>query len=392
MKKYLVMLLALVMVSMPTVADWNTSQPVPQSNITRKKKTEKKTEQQKPIKKKTTPNNSGNKNKQVPVVRNVETKFSCNVQSATLYIDGQNRGRIGSSMLISLKPGQHTVRLTATDHEEFTKTITVSNNNKNFSFSMKAMPKQEQAKPTPAPTPTPTPAKVTASNQTFTANGVSFTMVYVKGGTFTMGATSEQTEADDDEKPTHNVTLSDYYIGQTEVTQQLWQAVMGNNPSRFTGDSRRPVEQVSWDDCQNFIRELNRITGQKFHLPTEAQWEYAARGGSKSSHTKYSGSHNIGNVAWYDGNSGNTTHPVATKQANELGIYDMSGNVWEWCADWYGTYGNNAQTNPTGPTSGQGRVLRGGGWFSGARICRSSNRYGFDPSFRDDDNGLRLAL
>lgn len=328
MKKYLVMLLALVMVSMPTVADWNASQPVPQSNITRKKKTEKKPEQQKPIKKKTTPSKSGSKNKQVSTNRHSTTK---------------------------------------------------------------ATTKQEQAKPAPAPTPAP--AKVTASNQTFTANGVSFTMVYVKGGTFTMGATSEQGgDAYEWEKPAHNVTLSDYYIGQTEVTQQLWQAVMGNNPSLFTGDSRRPVEQVSWDDCQNFIRELNRITGQKFHLPTEAQWEYAARGGSKSSHSKYSGSHSIDYVAWYDGNSGDKTHPVATKQANELGIYDMSGNVWEWCADWYGTYGNNAQTNPTGPTSGQSRVLRGGSWYSNARLCRTSNRGNYDPTRRILNYGLRLAL
>ena len=208
-----------------------------------------------------------------------------------------------------------------------------------------------------------------------------------------MGATSEQgSDADNDEKPVHSVALSDYYIGETEVTQELWQAVMGSNPSRFGGYPKRPVEQVSWNDCQEFIKKLNQLTGMNFRLPTEAEWEYAARGGNKSKGYKYSGGNTIGNVAWYTDNSGSRTHDVKTKQANELGIYDMSGNVYEWCQDWYGNYSSSSQTNPTGPSSGSLRVIRGGSWSISARYCRVSDRCNFYPDFRDDDLGLRLSL
>lgn len=234
--------------------------------------------------------------------------------------------------------------------------------------------------------------KVEVNSGRFTVNGVSFEMVRVEGGTFRMGATSEQEdEADSDEKPVHGVTLSSYYIGKTEVTQALWQAVMGSNPSRFKG-ADLPVECVSWDDCQEFIRKLNALTGQHFRLPTEAEWEFACRGGNNSRGYKYSGSNNLGSVAWYDGNSGNKTHPVATKSSNELGIYDMSGNVWEWCADWYGDYSSGAQTNPTGPLSGSGRVGRGGSWYNCAGNCRSSIRDYYGPTYRVSSLGLRLAL
>ena len=228
---------------------------------------------------------------------------------------------------------------------------------------------------------------------TFTVNGVTFNMVSVEGGTFMMGATQEQlSDADSDEKPAHKVTLSSYSIGETEVTQELWQAVMGSNPSHFTGNLQRPVEQVSWDDCQEFITKLNQLTGEHFRLPTEAEWEFAARGGSKSQGYKYAGSNTISDVAWYEDNSGSTTHAVATKSPNELGLYDMSGNVWEWCQDWHGSYSSGAQTNPTGPTSGSHRVLRGGGWDYSARYCRVSYRYYYSPSYRSYNFGLRLAL
>ncbi len=229
-------------------------------------------------------------------------------------------------------------------------------------------------------------------NKTFTVNGVSFTMVAVEGGTFTMGATSEQgSDAYDHEKPAHSVTLSPYYIGQTEVTQELWQAVMGSNPSKFKG-VYKPVEQVSCDDCQQFINRLNSLTGEQFKLPTEAQWEYAARGGKHSRAYKYSGSNSIGDVAWYGDNSGSQTHNVATKQANELGLYDMNGNVWEWCCDWYGDYSSGSQTDPAGPATGSDRVFRGGGWFNYARNCRVSYRGHFSPVDRGNDLGFRLAL
>lgn len=228
-------------------------------------------------------------------------------------------------------------------------------------------------------------------SQTFTVNGVKFTMVPVEGGTFTMGATSEQgSDALEGEYPAHQVTLSDYYIGQTEVTQALWKAVMGSNPSDSKGDNL-PVEQVSWDDCQVFIQKLNQLTGKQFRLPTESEWEYAARGGRKSRGYKYAGDNDIGLVAWYEDNSGNETHPVATKQANELGVYDMSGNVEEWCSDGYDGYQSSSQSDPQGPSSGSDRVGRGGSFFFDARYCRVSNREYYTPDFRTFDLGLRLS-
>ena len=228
--------------------------------------------------------------------------------------------------------------------------------------------------------------------QTFTVNGVTFEMVAVEGGTFTMGGTSEQgSDAWDNEFPMHSVTLSDYYIGKFEVTQELWKAVMGSNPSYFNG-SNLPVEQVSWNDSQEFITKLNGLTGANFRLPTEAEWEYAARGGSESGGYKYSGSNSIGEVAWYTDNSGSKTHTVGTKSPNELGIYDMSGNVWEWCQDWYGSYSSGSQTNPQGPSSTSFRVLRGGSWGGSARGCRVSIRDNIAPDYRNDHIGFRLVL
>lgn len=230
------------------------------------------------------------------------------------------------------------------------------------------------------------------SNGVLNVDGVTYDMIKVQAGTFTMGATSEMKDPYDDEKPTHQVTLTnDYYIGKTEVTQALWKAVMGNNPSRFIGDNL-PVERVSWNDCQKFISKLNSMTGQNFRLPTEAEWEFAARGGNNSNHYQYSGSNKLGDVAWYDGNSGSKTHAVATKQPNELGIYDMSGNVWEWCSDGYGNYSSSSQTNPTGPNSGSFRMGRGGGWPDCARDCRSSRRAIGEPDDSINSVGLRLVL
>ena len=224
-------------------------------------------------------------------------------------------------------------------------------------------------------------------------NGITIDMVKVEAGTFMMGATSEmQNPYDGDEKPVHQVTLTnDYYMGKYEVTQALWQAVMGSNPSYFKGDDR-PVECVSWEDCQEFISKLNGLTGLKFRLPTEAEWEYAARGGKKSKRYQYSGSSKISDVAWYEGNSSNMTHLVGTKQANELGIYDMTGNVCEWCQDWQGSYVSSSQTNPVGDVSGPYRVIRGGSCCFNARICRSSSRDGNAPDYLFFNLGLRLVL
>ena len=252
-----------------------------------------------------------------------------------------------------------------------------------------------KAKPKPAPRRNSTHhSSSTTSTTSLSAelNKLINNMVYVAGGTFTMGGTSEQSsDAYDDEKPTHSVTLSSYYICKYEVTQALWRAVMGSNPSNFKGNNL-PVENVSWNDCQTFINRLNSYTGRNFRLPTEAEWEFAARGGNYSRHYKYSGSNYISDVAWYDGNSGNRTHPIGTKQANELGLYDMSGNVYEWCSDWYGSYSSYSQNDPTGPNSGSYRVYRGGCWNNSARGCRSSGRCYFTPGCRNDYLGLRLVL
>ncbi|MBP5258599.1 MAG: formylglycine-generating enzyme family protein [Prevotella sp.] len=235
----------------------------------------------------------------------------------------------------------------------------------------------------------------TIESTVFEVNGVTFKMVKVDGGTFQMGSASGYK----DEKPAHSVTLSDYYIGEMEVTQELWQAVMGSNYSYFKGN-KRPMECISWNDCQEFISKLNELTGQTFRMPTEAEWEFAARGGMKSKGYTYSGSNNIDDVAWYYDNSyakGSSspdygTHDVATKSPNELGIYDMSGNVWEWCQDWYGSYSSIDQTNPLGPDSGSYRVFRGSSWDYGADHCRTVNRGSDSPLDAGYCIGLRLAL
>ena len=234
----------------------------------------------------------------------------------------------------------------------------------------------------------------------YTVNGVSFQMVPVEGGTFTMGVDSAMVEAglaSADELPAQEVTLESYSIGQTEVTQELWQAVMGSNPSGFTGDLQRPVEQVSWQDCQEFIARLNAITGKNFRLPTEAEWEYAARGGNKSAGMLYAGGDNLDDVAWYYNNSyavgsdnvNYGTHAVGTRHSNELGIYDMSGNVFEWCSDAYLPYGSE---QPAGIDESQRLVIRGGCWFSLPKDCRTTSRSSEAQGMRFYTTGLRLAM
>ena len=295
---------------------------------------------------------------------------------AVVYVDNK---RVGVSPLVygELLIGSHTVRLEKEGYAKQEKTIAISEGQEH-------MLEYTLAKETPK--------AVATDKETFTVNGVSFTMVAVKGGTFTMGATSEQgSDAESDETPTHQVTLSDYMIGETEVTQELWKAVMGSNPSFFSG-TNLPVERVSWDDCQTFVTKLNQLTGRNFRLPTEAEWEYAARGGQKSKGYKYAGSNALSDVAWYRDNSSRKTHPVKQKKANEFGLYDMSGNVWEWCQDWYGNYSSSAQTNPKGPSSGSYRVNRGGSWDNGASNCRVANRYSDSPGDRYSSLGFRVVL
>lgn len=292
--------------------------------------------------------------------------FTSNASGAQIYLDGVLLGPANGTYDVAF--GSHTAMCRVPGKSDITKTINVSQSGGDRSVAF------------------------ASGRETITVNGVSFDMIKVEGGTFTMGTTSEQgNDAHYSEKPAHQVTLSDYYIGETEVTQALWQAVMGSNPSLFKGNGN-PVEKVSWNDCQEFIRKLNSLTGRTFRLPTEAEWEFAARGGNKSKGYKYSGSNIIDNVAWHANNSYSKTHAVKTKSPNELGLYDMSGNVLEWCQDWYDSYNSNAQTNPKGPSSGSNRVLRGGSWHNVAMFCRVSIRDYNSPDYRYSNFGLRLVL
>ncbi len=232
--------------------------------------------------------------------------------------------------------------------------------------------------------------------------GMGFEMALVKGGPFMMGATPEQgNDSWYDEKPVHEVTLDDFYIGVTEVTQSLWDAVMGINPSDFKNPVK-PVERVSWNDCQVFIDSLNKLTGKHFRLPTEAEWEYAARGGRFSQGYKFAGSNTLDQVGWYIDNvpgesyedEGYSTQFVAVKQPNELGLYDMSGNVWEFCQDWYENYyyEKSPSVNPTGPETGSYRVIRGGSWYHSEGNSRVSMRGHTDPNNMYNSYGLRLVM
>ena len=228
----------------------------------------------------------------------------------------------------------------------------------------------------------------------FTVGDVTFNMVKVEAGTFIMGATAEQYNPEAWEKPAHQVTLTkDYYMGETEVTQALWEAVMGSNPSSYVGD-QLPVTQVSYNDItgeNGFISKLNEATGKTFRLPTEAEWEFAARGGNQSRGTQYSGSANIDEVAWYKDNSNRTPHEVATKAPNEIGLYDMTGNVSEWCSDWYELYSNEAQIDPTGPESGDAHVFRDGTFATSAWHSRLAYRDAATPTSTGGGFGFRLA-
>ena len=288
--------------------------------------------------------------------------------------------------------GKYTVTAEMDGYQKQTKTVDVAEGAEaSLTFELK---KQETAVAVaPAAGPgTSSGSGYGTSDFVLKVKGVEYPMVFVEGGTFMMG--SDDSDAYSREKPVHKVTVSSYFIGKYEVTQELWEAVMGSNPSFFKG-SRKPVEDVSWNDCQEFIRKLNNLTGKNFKLPTEAQWEYAARGGKKSKGYRYSGSNELEKVAWFEDNSRRKTHYVGTKTPNELGIYDMTGNVEEWCNDWYHIYDSYSQIDPAGPISGSTRVIRGGSWCDDMRkgFLRVPFRSGVcTPSFHNYDLGFRLCL
>ena len=247
--------------------------------------------------------------------------------------------------------------------------------------------------------------QVRAQSPKTITNSIGMKLVLIPKGTFQMGSPIEEAGADDDEEQ-HQVTISkDYYLGVTEVTQGQYEKVMGTNPSYFqkrvirkSDSSMYPVEQVSWEDAVEFCKRLSDLPEEKaasrvYRLPTEAEWEYACRAGSKTAYSFGEGSKSLGDYAWFDGNSNTQTHPVGEKKANAWGLYDMHGNVWEWCSDWYGEYPKGAVSDPVGPREGSYRVGRGGSWSDGAALCRSALRGRSDPSDRDNDfYGFRLAL
>ena len=316
--------------------------------------------------------------------------------SATVLVDNKMVRGSNGVVRITLPVGQHSYIVASDGYESEEGTVKLkasAPSNLQIKLSKEAVAAIPTVNEVAQQAPSSSSSVSSGSNEISipVKNGITIDMVKVEAGTFMMGATSEMLNPDDDEKPVHQVTLThDYYMGKYEVTQALWKTVMGSNPSKFKGDNL-PVENVSWNDSQEFISKLNSMTGRKFRLPTEAEWEYAARGGKKSRGYLYSGSSNISDVAWYDGNRSSKTHPVGMKQANELGIYDMSGNVYEWCQDRFGSYVSSPQTNPIGGNSGSLRVRRGGSWHHDAWICRSSDRYG-SAEYRLSYLGLRLVL
>lgn len=318
-------------------------------------------------------------------------RLKTNPNQCEVFIDGKHIGR-SPNVFDGILVGHHKLEVKANGYESIEEQVTITEGE----TTKKEIELKKGSNTVPVQQ---SQQAYDGSIRTFDVNGVKFTMILIEGGMFSMGASEEHGKGAKDEYPVHPVILSDFFLGETEVNQNLWEAVMANNPSYFKEDGNLPVEQVSWNDCQEFIRKLNekckdQLDGKHFALPTEAQWEYAARGGRKNQGSKYGNGSNNVNDMWYDGNSDNKTHEVGSLYTNSCGLRNMSGNISEWCQDWYEVYDSGEQDNPTGPSevAKPRRVVRGGSWRSQPRYCEVSSRSKYPPNRRDYVIGLRLSL
>lgn len=320
---------------------------------------------------------------------------------ATVIVDGDILDTSNGQVSVELPLGNHKYNIVAKGYvgQEGTVSLKASGPSKlnveldhQMSEAQVLTPKPIEKKEPEQPKADAMVAKVEGVGESFTVGGVNFLMVYVQNGTYLMGAHKKQVSPYIQERPAHEVTITkDYYIGETEVTQQLWAEVMGTAPSYDSGDTK-PVEQVTWEDCKEFCEKLSARTGRSFRLPTSAEWEWAARGGVESKDFVYSGSDNVDEVGWVSKNSKQEVHPVKQKLPNELGIYDMTGNVWEWCEDCFVSYTADKQTDPSEVTEDERRVIRGGSFIYEPRMCRTSNRFYAGNYEINNTFGLRLAM
>lgn len=303
-----------------------------------------------------------------------EVSFHGNPALVYVYIDDVYMGTTFNS--IELSVGTHQLKLHLDGYKDFVSSIDISETGSNqVVYEMDANKSSKELE------------------QLRIFQELESDMIFVQGGSFTMGATREQeSEAWDDEKPAHQVTLNSFYICKFEVTQELWQAVMGNEETLKLTEKKKPIFGVNYEMCIRFLYKLNSMTGKNYRLPTEAEWEYACRGGNQGRGYKYSGSNNVSDVAWFSGNAHSKVFNVGMKLPNELGLYDMSGNVWEWCSDSWGEYDKKSQINPKGPNSGERMVLRGGSCAWDAFNCRVSRRFNASSFYDGSDYGFRLAL
>lgn len=341
-----------------------------------------------------------------PIVK--DEKQTLNIRftpaTATVLVDGDMVETNNGIIAVTLPVGAHTYNIVAKGYVGQSGTVTLTAKAPTtFSVDLQRQkskpvvltPKKEEKKPEPTPKADATASVIEGAGEKLSVGGVEFLMVLVENGTFTMGAHKNQMQnIAPQERPAHQVTLTkDYYIGETEVTQDLWYEIMGNNPSYDTGGKKLPVENVSWDDCQEFCKALSERTGRTFRLPTSAEWEFAARGGNKSQGYIYSGSNKADEVGWTEENSGGTIHTVKQKNPNELGLYDMTGNVWEFCQDDFASYRNEKRVDPLDESTDGQKVVRGSSVsYNSRRMARTSFRFYSETYETNNTIGLRIVM